>query len=113
MVVTRILGPAFFICLQISSVPIIRPNTLSSMRSVTSNHPDSRTASFSRSSPWGPITMPAISQPRMAGNFSFEISLPAANARKMETSSRSTENKRSIAVFSFFHYRRVRLFFSV
>ena len=90
IVVTRMDGPAFFICFQIISVPIIRPNTHSSRLSLTLNQGASRIDASRRFSACGPIAMPAISQPRIDGSFSLEISLPATKAMAMEATSRIT-----------------------
>ena len=82
-VMTTICLPVFFIWLQMSSVPIIRPTVHSSKLSVTSYQPDSIRCALRSPAAWGPKIIPAISQPRMAGSFSFEISLPANKAAAM------------------------------
>lgn len=89
-VVTRICGPARFISFQISSVPIIRPKVHSRMCSKMENHCASSTELPNRFSACGPMNIPAISQPKMAGSFSLEISFPAMTAMTMAASSRST-----------------------
>ena len=85
-VVTRICAPARFIWDQISSVPIISPTVHSSRLSTVLNQGAPRRESPRSPSAWGPIIMPAISQPRIAGSFSLEISLPAATAIPMASS---------------------------
>ena len=96
IVVTTICGPAFFISFQMSSVPIIRPKVHSKTLSRTSNHGASRTEAPSRFSAWGPMIMPAMSQPRMEGSRSLAISLPARNAIAMEARSLSTSSRYSM-----------------
>ena len=96
IVVIRICDPALFICFQISSVPIIRPNVHSRILSATLNHVDSNTELFNRSSACGPMIMPAISQPRIEGSFNLEMSLPAAKAIRIDAKSRSRPVRNSI-----------------
>ena len=103
MVVTRICFPAFFICGQISSVPIISPTTHSSRLSTVLNQAASSRASPSRPSAWGPIIIPAISQPRIAGSFSLDISLPATTATAMASSRRNSSANICIASISSRH----------
>lgn len=110
-VVTKIWGPAFFIRFQMSSVPIIRPNTHSKKLSSTPNHRESSTDLLSRPRAWGPMIMPAISQPRMAGSFNRAASLPAANAIRIAASSRSTSIRISIKRHLLCNNRRIRLQF--
>jgi hypothetical protein len=107
-VVTRICRPALRSFFHSSSVPIIRPATHSKRCSTLPNQAASSVCWSSRFSAWGPSTIPAISQPRMTGIFSFEASLPAPKARTMTAKSRRI-CKKIIRFASFQKNRRNRL----
>ena len=77
---------------QIISVPIMRPKVHSNMCSVMPNQVESMIEVLRMFRACGPMTIPVMSQPRMAGSLAFETSFPAKYAMTIEMarSSRST-----------------------
>lgn len=80
IVVTMICGPDLFICFHIISVPIMMPKRHSSKLSALLNQSDPKRPSFNNPKACGPMMMPVMSQPKIAGSLSLDIRRPAMNA---------------------------------
>lgn len=107
-VVMTVCFPVFFIFFHTSSVPIRSPTAHSRICIALSYHTASSMGASTSFSASGPSAMPAISQPRMAGNFISVTSFPTPKAITMAARTRRTD--KNISIIAPFRSRRKRGF---